>query len=251
MHSLSRGRVRLVALATIALGSPANAQAQWPTECREVALYTAARPLPHGNTTSLDPLGNRGAQRLIPGFLKVFQRNDPNAMREDLVGVFRRAERDDSTEARLGLAFLVVNGDVLLPRDFDEEALSWLYYEVSGDPIPVLYFVETGLRPEARLRALRAIRAVAGAPEQRLVLKYACDAAWLLLTFNADKDVSRVRPGYPGTIDARFLMPHAMRLLPAATRLGFVAVAQKLLPPPMDGRAVLLAYTGPSWEWGP
>lgn len=250
IHRGTRLRMRLALLIPLMCVEVAPLDAQWPPICRDERLYLHTASASPADSV-MEAAATEGATRLIPDLLTIYRRNDPGTVKKDLRAMLHRAQLDDRGGALPGLAYLVVNGDVLLPWDFNDEDLSWLYYTASGDAAPVLYFVERQLRPEARLRALRAIRTVPDSAGQRLVLQYACDAAWLLLAYHSDREFSSLRVIYPAAIDAGFLLPHAMRLLPSQAREGFVTVASLLYPSPHNGLAALMTHTEPGWQWSP
>ena len=237
-----------------ALSLPSAIGAQVPRLCLDPQLY-ALNNAPAA-LAARDEEGRVAAGLLLQGLRTlheraVAQRLSPDTVRAELLDLYRDAARRRPEVAPLGLAYLVVNGDVLLHPYFVMEDLAWLYYKVSGVAEPVLTFTETRARPENRLTALRAIRVVENSVERRVVLRYACEAARTLLTFNRDSEWRHADVTYGPARDAGFLLPHAMRLLGSGERAAFEAIADQLYLPPQNGKTVLSAYTRAGWEWEP
>ncbi|MBL8977335.1 MAG: hypothetical protein JNM53_02915 [Gemmatimonadetes bacterium] len=239
-------------LAVLALSSGLGAQV--PRPCLEPQLY-ALNNAPAA-LAARDEEGRVAASLLLQGLRTlheraVAQRLSPDTVRAGLLDLYRDAAQRRPELAPLGLAYLVVNGDVLLHPFFVMEDLAWLYHKVSGAAGPVLAFTEARARPENRLTALRAIRVVEDSVERRVVLRYACEAARTLLAFNRDSEWRYADLTYGPARDAGFLLPHAMRLLGAEERAAFEAIADQLYLPPQNGKTVLSAYTRAGWEWEP
>ncbi len=245
---------RLLASLLLALSLQSGLHAQLPRLCVESRLYApGAAP---AALAERDEEGRVAAGLLLQGLRTlheraVAQRPSPDTVRAELLDLYRDAARRRPEVASLGLAYLVVNGDVLLHPFFVMEDLAWLYYKVSGAAGPILAFTEARARPENRLTALRAIRVVDGSVERRVVLRYACETARTLLTFNRDSEWRHADVTYGPARDAGFLLPHAMRLLGAKERAAFEAIADQLYLPPQNGMTVLSAYTRAGWEWEP
>jgi len=226
-----------------------------PLACRDPALYRAGSDMAEAGSSAVLPsrtaaLGMVEELSRLHG-LAVRERLAPSEVRAELGRILSKARRLDSTGAKGGLAYLVVNGDAMLAPDFYLEDLSWLYFVSFGDAAPVIHILESWHRPEARLRALRAIRALDGEAQRRTVVGWACEAAWLLVAYHTAGALSAIDPLYEPAIDARLLLPHAMRLLGPEVRSEFLQVADRLYPPPHNGREALMGYCAPDWEWTP
>jgi hypothetical protein len=64
-------------------------------------------------------------------------------------------------------------------------AAAW-YSRYFGDAIPILYMLDNAGNPTYRSTALRAIRGRLSAAQQDVVLRYACEAGWLLSMLSND-----------------------------------------------------------------
>lgn len=248
-----RGIVACVALSGAAL--PGRGVAQLPPSCRgsfpyqveyaRLSVDTVAPPLTtpiqRAMTTALREVHRRAVSEGL----------GPGEVRDLLEAAFESARQADSLQARIWLAFLVVHGDALLPQGFEREDLSWLYFTRVGSAALLLDLAQGQGHSASSVAVLRAIRGPVTPAEARVVLRLACEAAWLLQAYHDGGEFEGRNPVYRPAVDAGFLLPHAMRLLSPEVRAEFLQVADQLYPPPREARQVLMGYTARDWEWAP